>query len=441
MRRHGKPPARPAFPSRRFFSWRRINSPSRFNSASTRCSSASAAAAWPRCSRAASRGRPASSACSSSSASCPHLSDDPTFIKMFVEEAKLSARLNHPNIVHIFELGAVEGEYFISMEYIRGHDLVRDDARDLEGAGPAAPRAGRLHRPRGLPRARLRARPDRRERPPLGMIHRDVSPSNVMLSYEGAVKMLDFGIAKALGDARRADEERHAEGQVRVHGARADRGRQHRPPQRHLRRRHRAARGADRAAAVQGAERRSDDRARAPLRRAAAVAAEPGRAARAGRDRAQGAAARSGAALAATPPTWPTRWTTSCTRRASSPRTCSRSSTICSRPRAARRRRAPAASGPLSRGSTASGAGVIAVAHGAAGRRAPPRARTRCRSTPPASCRHRSSRSRSCRRRWLALVVLAGGGLRRLEVPRLPAARRRPRRPWPATRRGASTSS
>src|SRR5205085_6974434 len=51
----------------------------------------------------------------------PHLSDDPTFNRMFVEEAKLSARLNHPNIVQIFELGAVEGEYFISMEYIRGH--------------------------------------------------------------------------------------------------------------------------------------------------------------------------------------------------------------------------------------------------------------------------------------------------------------------------------
>jgi serine/threonine protein kinase len=53
----------------------------------------------------------------------PHLSEEPTFIRMFVEEAKLSARLNHPNIVQIFELGAVEGEYFISMEYIRGRDL------------------------------------------------------------------------------------------------------------------------------------------------------------------------------------------------------------------------------------------------------------------------------------------------------------------------------
>src|SRR5712675_1412724 len=53
----------------------------------------------------------------------PNLSDDPAFIKMFVEEAKMSARLNHPNIVQIFELGSVEGEFFISMEYVPGHDL------------------------------------------------------------------------------------------------------------------------------------------------------------------------------------------------------------------------------------------------------------------------------------------------------------------------------
>src|SRR5438046_7506695 len=53
----------------------------------------------------------------------PHLSDDPTFTKMFIEEAKMSERLSHPNIVQVFELGAVENEYFISMEYVRGRDL------------------------------------------------------------------------------------------------------------------------------------------------------------------------------------------------------------------------------------------------------------------------------------------------------------------------------
>jgi serine/threonine protein kinase len=130
----------------------------------------------------------------------PHLSDDQSFIKMFVEEAKLSARLNHPNIVHIFELGAVEGEYFISMEYIRGHDLSETMRAIWKTMGPPRPELvayiGR-EACRGL--AYAHALTDDSNRP-LGMIHRDISPSNVMLSYEGAVKLLDFGIAKALGD-------------------------------------------------------------------------------------------------------------------------------------------------------------------------------------------------------------------------------------------------
>ena len=131
----------------------------------------------------------------------PHLSDDTSFIKMFVEEAKLSARLNHPNIVHIFELGAVEGEYFISMEYIRGHDLSATMRAIWKALGPPRPELvayiGR-EACRGLAYAHNLTDENGR---PLGMIHRDVSPSNVMLSYEGAVKLLDFGIAKALGDA------------------------------------------------------------------------------------------------------------------------------------------------------------------------------------------------------------------------------------------------
>src|SRR3954471_13867112 len=131
----------------------------------------------------------------------PHLSDDAAFIKMFVEEAKLSARLNHPNIVHIFELGAVDGEYFISMEYIRGHDLSETMRAIWKALGPPRPElvayVGR-EACRGLAYAHNLTDENGR---PLGMIHRDVSPSNVMLSYEGAVKMLDFGIAKALGDS------------------------------------------------------------------------------------------------------------------------------------------------------------------------------------------------------------------------------------------------
>ena len=131
----------------------------------------------------------------------PHLSDDTTFIKMFVEEAKLSARLAHPNIVHIFELGAVDGEYFISMEYIRGHDLSETMRAIWKTMGPPRPEMvayiGR-EACRGLSYAHGLTDENGKL---LGMVHRDISPSNVMLSYEGAVKLLDFGIAKALGDA------------------------------------------------------------------------------------------------------------------------------------------------------------------------------------------------------------------------------------------------
>jgi len=129
----------------------------------------------------------------------PHLSDDPAFNKMFVGEAKMSARLNHPNIVQVFELGSVESEYFISMEYVRGRDLAETMRTLWARVGPPRPElvsyVGR-EMCRALDYAHHLTDEKGKQ---LGMIHRDVSPSNVMLSFEGAVKLLDFGIAKALG--------------------------------------------------------------------------------------------------------------------------------------------------------------------------------------------------------------------------------------------------
>jgi serine/threonine protein kinase len=128
----------------------------------------------------------------------PHLSDDPTFIKMFMEEAKLAARLNHPNIVQVFELDSVDGEYFMSMEYVRGRDLAETMRTLWARVGPPRPElvayVGR-EMCRALAYAHDFTADDGTR---LGMIHRDISPSNVMLSVEGAVKLLDFGIAKAL---------------------------------------------------------------------------------------------------------------------------------------------------------------------------------------------------------------------------------------------------
>jgi serine/threonine protein kinase len=129
----------------------------------------------------------------------PHLSGDPAFTKMFIDEAKIAAKLNHPNIVQVFELGAVDDEYFMSMEYVRGRDLAETMRTLWARVGPPRPElvayVGR-EMCRALAYAHEFTSDDGHV---LGMIHRDVSPSNVMLSFDGAVKILDFGIAKALG--------------------------------------------------------------------------------------------------------------------------------------------------------------------------------------------------------------------------------------------------
>jgi serine/threonine protein kinase len=136
----------------------------------------------------------------------PHLSDDPTFTRMFIEEAKMSARLSHPNIVQVFELGAVEQEYFISMEYVRGRDLAETMRTLWARIGPPRPELV-AYVGREMCRALAYAHDlTGDDGTPLGMIHRDVSPSNVMLSYDGAVKLLDFGIAKALGVEEQQEE-------------------------------------------------------------------------------------------------------------------------------------------------------------------------------------------------------------------------------------------
>ena len=68
-----------------------------------------------------------------------HLSGDPAFTRMFIDEAKIAAKLNHPNIVQVFELGAVDNEYFMSMEYVRGHDLAESMRTLWARVGPPRP--------------------------------------------------------------------------------------------------------------------------------------------------------------------------------------------------------------------------------------------------------------------------------------------------------------
>ena len=125
-----------------------------------------------------------------------HVADDPTFKTMFFDEARLAVRLNHPSIVHIYEFGEVEGSYFLAMEWVDGVALGKIIRRSRERGGIPAPVAVKIvaQVAEALHYAH-HVRDDDGNR--LGIIHRDVSPQNIMVSYEGAVKLLDFGIAKA----------------------------------------------------------------------------------------------------------------------------------------------------------------------------------------------------------------------------------------------------
>ncbi len=131
----------------------------------------------------------------------PHLADAPDFLKMFLGEAKLAAQLTHPNIVHIYDFGKVDTDYFIAMEFVDGvhtgqlykHVVDKERMSPTMIARIGADAATALHYAHEQRGANGK---------PLGLVHRDVSPANIMVSFDGVVKLCDFGIAKAaaLGD-------------------------------------------------------------------------------------------------------------------------------------------------------------------------------------------------------------------------------------------------
>ena len=126
----------------------------------------------------------------------PHLSDDAHFARMFLKEARIAATLEHPSIVQVLDVGEFGGEYFMALEYVHGRDL-RRILGDQKGTPPPLGCALRivLEIGRALHYAhRLRDSTGRG----MGIVHRDVSPSNVLISYQGAVKLADFGVAKVV---------------------------------------------------------------------------------------------------------------------------------------------------------------------------------------------------------------------------------------------------
>ena len=128
----------------------------------------------------------------------PNLAEDPEFVTMFLDEARLMASLSHPNIAQVFDLGKTGRSYYLVMEYVRGPSLGALLLAAARNSKQAIPRkdslamllqvAQALHYIHGL-RDELGR--------PLGIVHRDLNPANVMVSYDGAVKLIDFGIAKA----------------------------------------------------------------------------------------------------------------------------------------------------------------------------------------------------------------------------------------------------
>jgi len=127
----------------------------------------------------------------------PHLVENKDFIRMFINEANLAAQLHHQNIVDIYDLDKSEGIYYIAMEYIRGKDLTELVKQiQLKGKTLSVEHAVFIIKSvcRGLDYAH-RKRDNNHK--PLNIIHRDISPQNILLSYEGEVKLIDFGIAKA----------------------------------------------------------------------------------------------------------------------------------------------------------------------------------------------------------------------------------------------------
>ncbi|ADO73320.1 serine/threonine protein kinase [Stigmatella aurantiaca] len=127
----------------------------------------------------------------------PTMAEDQEFITMFIDEARISVQLNHANVVHIHELGKYEDTYFIAMEYVAGRDLrtILERYRRRKEIMPTAQAvfiASKMCE--GLDYAHRKK--DARGQD-LSIIHRDVSPQNILVSYEGEVKIIDFGIAKA----------------------------------------------------------------------------------------------------------------------------------------------------------------------------------------------------------------------------------------------------
>jgi serine/threonine protein kinase len=124
----------------------------------------------------------------------PELADTPDLVRMFINEAEIAARMNHPGMVQVFDFGQYEGRYFIAMEYVPGRSL-RQLGRSFRLKQRRLPRKFFLRAMLDVVRALSYGHALTENGVPVGFVHRDVSPENVMISYAGATKLIDFGAA------------------------------------------------------------------------------------------------------------------------------------------------------------------------------------------------------------------------------------------------------
>jgi serine/threonine protein kinase len=131
----------------------------------------------------------------------PHIARDPNFIAMFQAEAKLAVQLQHGNICQIYQLGRHEDSFYIALEYVDGRDIGSVlDLHQKQGRPIPLPQACYIisRACEGLDYAHNKKSNDGK---PLNIIHRDISPPNILISFEGEVKLIDFGLAKAVGSS------------------------------------------------------------------------------------------------------------------------------------------------------------------------------------------------------------------------------------------------
>jgi serine/threonine protein kinase len=133
----------------------------------------------------------------------PFFGDDAAFVTLFQDEARIVSTLSHGNIAHVFDFGEVDGSYYLTMELVDGSDLAKLGDKMAEAGQPMPTATAAFvvaEAARGLAYAHEKKDAEGNT---LGIVHRDVSPQNILVSYDGEVKVTDFGIAKAAGKAHK----------------------------------------------------------------------------------------------------------------------------------------------------------------------------------------------------------------------------------------------